>query len=167
MGIMLAMGVLVQKERFAVAAYGNVFISVWGEGATLARLAELRRCERALADAAPEGLVVITLLNARSFVLGDAERAEAYRVAKEFASCTRATAWIIEGSRFMRAALRVMISAFGLVSREHHPSEVFSEVDAAVAWAAPLASPPVAPQTLHVAVDEAIAAAASPVRDAH
>lgn len=140
---------------YAIATFGNVFISVWKEPSTLERLDHVRVCEQDLVAQAPGGIVVLTVLLDTSFKVDSNVRDKAAGIAREFAAATRAHAYLIEGSGFRTAAMRAVIAGINTLVRTGHPVRVFGEQSAAVGWLAAQAGDSLDVAALTQAVDSA------------
>jgi hypothetical protein len=153
------MSVLAHDAGFAVAHCGHAaLLTIWREPATLARLKQVREHERALADRAPRGILVLAVVTDFPFQLGSAERSESASMAREFEKSTRAMAYVVEGSGFRNSAARAAIAGIQLLSRTKHPSRGVASVEQAAAWLAPLGEPPLTATELLDALAEARAA---------
>jgi hypothetical protein len=83
-------------------------------------------------------MALIALLHPDIKIPSPEVRADMNRNAARLAPLQCCGATVFAGTGFVAAAVRSLISAMQLAARSRHPEKVFSSVDDAARWAAPL-----------------------------
>lgn len=128
-------------ERLCIAEHGCVAINFWRGIPQPSDWKDAMLHLETLHQRHPKGVaafVVFPLAGASlSFRDVQVDRVEMERVAKRFISIGRGCATVIEGSGFVAATVRSVVSGLTLVTRPPFPSRIFETVDQGVSWFVP------------------------------
>ena len=150
------MTVLFADDAVRLAHAGPVFVNMWRGAITVERLERVVGIQRKLFVDHPS-MGVVTIIEPTTPLIGNKEREVGDRLQRETAKHLVATAYVIEGSGFMAAAARGVLSTTQMLLRSAFPMKAFSNVDAAAKWIAPIVSASATP----IAADAIVRAIAS------
>lgn len=128
-------------EGYCAGAWNEVLFSVHRTQATLERMIQLRRCFQTLIARMPAGKIAsLTVIEPSSSAatMPAPVREESARLIREVAPALMAAATVVEGSGFLAATGRLVISGVYMLSRQTFPTKVHTAVDEGARWLLPL-----------------------------
>lgn len=117
-----------------VALYSSVLFMVIQDDPRPDVLEHQQRWMRKLKADSPDGSGYIVVLRSDVPPPKDSARANIRRVLVEFGTVVNAGAMVVEGTGFVAATLRSVLSLINLASRPTYPLKVFSSVSEACYW---------------------------------
>lgn len=147
--------IVASDEDWALVIRGRLVITVWRAEVTTRRI---QIVERAISELLPacegRGYGSITVIEPSvSMRVPDDAREASTQLQRKYASEMKCSAYLVEGSGFLPAAVRTMTAGMALVTRSPFPIKVFSDGPACASWVGSIAD--IAPLDVERAVKEA------------
>ncbi len=131
--------VLEASEEFAVATRGRLLVTVWRGDVTTDRVASIDRVLRSLVPKCGEaGYGSITVIEPSiSMRVSEEARTASTALQKRWAQHMKCSAYLVEGTGFLPAAVRTMTAGMHLITRSPYPIKVFADRIAVTEWVSP------------------------------
>lgn len=132
--------VVFEDEALRVITWSGVLGARWFATPTQAKLAQLGRLQRQLADSTFEGRIVVVMVLSpeASLALGGDARAEAEALVRSGRDHLLGLAHVVEGEGFAAAAARAVLSSIQLAVHAGYPIRVFGSLEHAMPWVSEL-----------------------------
>lgn len=127
------------SSDWSLCVRGRLLITVWRTDVTTSRIATVdRTITQLLPGCEGRGYGSITVIESGiSMRMPDDARDASTKLQKKFADQMKCSAYFVEGSGFLPAAVRTMTAGMALITRSPYPIRVFSEAPPCAAWVAP------------------------------
>lgn len=127
-------------DDWSLAIRGRLMVTVWRTDVTLGRVTAV---DRAISDLLPacegQGYGSITVIEPTiSMRMPDDAREASTALQRRWGTEMKCSAYLVEGSGFLPAAVRTMTAGMALVTRSPYPVKVFSDGPGCASWVGPV-----------------------------
>ena len=126
------------EDDFAVGDFDSVLFCIWRNETSQRGIETARRAIDGLATRYPTGIGMIVIVEKDAVLPGPDERAELSALLKHSGHVAVASALVFEGEGLRATAVRSLVTGLSMLARQPYPHRVFSDVEAAARWIAPV-----------------------------
>ena len=134
----LSPSLLHREADFALATFGDIFMTIWRDKTTMEGVRASRSAVEAFSAGRRREIGMLTIVEPGAPIPARAERTALADYLRAVSDSIKVSALVYEGEGFHAAAVRSLVTGLTLIARQDYPHRVFDSVDKAAVFMAPL-----------------------------